>query len=188
MQYTRVFHTVLNYLIVLCPFLKSFECNEDLFLKEHYYYVTYHILMTSSLWKTCQTSSKSFIGKTISLILRFMHVSCIFIKHMFEKCHKTPFHLLSMQTKTIQWVSALLIFTQTLKPLLTWKNKMNVTFKVDALWFGYNVVIIWFLGGKNKSKWFLLFSLSDIFSVYSWAHISACVLRKFIIAYKRSHH
>ena len=35
--------------------------------------------------------------------------------------------------------------------------------KVEALWFGCYGVIIWFLSGKNESKWFLLFSLSDIF-------------------------
>ena len=38
--------------------------------------------------------------------------------------------------------------------------------KVDASWFGCYIVIIWFLRGKNKSKWFLLFSLSNIFLCY----------------------
>ena len=42
-------------------------------------------------------------------------------------------------------------------------------------------VIIWFLSGKNKSAWFLLFSLSDIFLRYLCAQFSVCVLRKFII-------
>ena len=37
--------------------------------------------------------------------------------------------------------------------------------KVEALWFGYYGVIIWFLSGKNESEWFLLFSLSDILCV-----------------------
>ena len=36
---------------------------------------------------------------------------------------------------------------------------------MEVLWFGCYRVIIWFLSGKNESKWFLLFSLSDILFV-----------------------
>ena len=43
---------------------------------------------------------------------------------------------------------------------INWKS---VT--VEALWFGCYGAIIWFLSGWNKSEWFLLFSLSDIFCV-----------------------
>ena len=52
---------------------------------------------------------------------------------------------------------------------------------MEALRFGCYGVIIWFLSGTNESKWFLLFSLSDIFLRYSCAQFSVYVLRKFII-------
>ena len=44
---------------------------------------------------------------------------------------------------------------------------------VDMLWFGCYGVTIWFLNGKNESKWFLLFSLSDmlcVICVHKWIY------------------
>ena len=48
--------------------------------------------------------------------------------------------------------------------------------KVEALWFGCYGIIIWFPSGKNESEWFLLFSLRDIFLLYSCAQFSVCIL------------
>ena len=84
-----------------------------------------------------------------------------------------------------------------LSPSLTWQQSIYISspssctfiiIKVDALWFGCYRVIIWFLSGKDESKWFFAFQLERHFLPYSCAHFSAGILRKSIITHKRSRH
>ena len=59
--------------------------------------------------------------------------------------------------------------------------------KVDASWFGCYVVIIWFYAGKIRASDFYFSAWATFFVLFVGALFSVR-FRKFIIAYKRSHH